>query len=710
MELTNGLGRLVIDDDGIATATLQMEGRVNKIDETFIRGFTAWVEALKGHEGLAGVVITSGHKDFAVGADIDMIYAARDPKELLEGVGLLGKAYRELETLGVPVVAAITGSALGGGYELALACHHRIAIDDARAKIGLPEVALGVLPGAGGTQRLPRLIGLQPALEVVVQAQQIRAPKAKAKGLVDDLQADRDSVLAAARAWIQANPKAQQPWDKRGFRFPAGIQPGDRDARNLYAAGSAMLYKKTAGAFKAPEAAMQAIQEGCRIAFDRSLEVEARAFAKLVVSDQAKDMIRTFWTHKNAVERQIGLPKVEEPGIQKVAVLGAGMMGAGLAFISAKAGYDVVLRDISQEALDKGLAHCVAQAKKLRHLGKDEQDAILSRITGTLEVADLEGTDLVIEAVFEDLELKHRVIREVEPALSENGIFASNTSALPITDLAEASEAPERFIGLHFFSPVEKMPLLEVICGDKTDDDTLGRALAFARRIKKTAIVVNDGYGFFTSRVFSSYIFEGANLAAEGHDPNVIEWAARTAGMVVPPLQVFDEVSLGLAVHAMKSAGRYRMRYTDVPGKDLVVALVDQHDRKGKAAGAGFYEYEKGRRVGIWPGLGDLTDDAPAETGVEVCARRLMLAQAAEVARCLDEGIIREYRDAEVGSIFGIGFAPNTGGPLAWMDRQGLPELVAEMREAAEKWGERFAPAPVLVKMAENGERFFDAV
>ena len=353
--------------------------------------------------------------------------------------------------------------------------------------------------------------------------------------------------------------------------------------------------------------------------------------------------------------------------------------------------------------------HCRAQAKRLRHLSSDHREALLARITPTLELEPIRGSQLVIEAVFEDSGIKARVTREVEPLLGDSAIFASNTSAIPITDLAKASTAPDRFIGWHFFSPVEKMPLLEMIRGAETSEDTLARSLAFARDIKKTVIVVNDGYGFYTSRVFAAYISEGAQLVAEGHDPRLVEWAAQTTGMVVPPLKVIDEVSLQLVVHAGKAAVRYIGDQTELPGRVLMRDMVEKADRRGKAHGAGFYDYADGRRRGLWPGLREMARGIPDETGVDVIARRLMLVQAAEVARCLDEGIVRERRDAEVGAIFGIGFAPNTGGPLAWMDRQGIPALVEELRGAALKWGERYAPAPSLVAMAERGERFFDA-
>ncbi|MEZ4316607.1 MAG: 3-hydroxyacyl-CoA dehydrogenase NAD-binding domain-containing protein [Myxococcota bacterium] len=689
--------------DGIATLTLQQSGGVNKINAELLGGLRDALDQLEGVE-LKGIIVTSGNREFCVGADLDMVYGERDPARLLEATVAMNALLRRLETR-APVVAALNGSALGGGYEIALATHRRIAVDSPRLMVGLPEVNLGVIPGGGGTQRLPRLVGIQAALEVILQGQTVRAPKAVKMGLVDELAADVDVMMEKARAWILDNPKSKQPWDLPKFRWP-GARPGSPDARNLLLAGSAMLYKKTAGAFPAAEAAISVVQEGSEVTFERSLEIEGRAFAHLATSDQAKDMIRTLFFHRTAAEKQKGLPRVEDDGFRKVAILGAGMMGAGLAFVCAKAGYEVVLKDIGEAALERGMAHIDGELKKLRHLDDAAKAALRARITPSVELEALRGTDLVIEAVFEDLDLKHRVIRETEPYLSENGVFASNTSALPISDLAEASARPGAFIGLHYFSPVEKMPLLEIICGAKTDDATLARCLAFARKIKKTVIVVNDGYGFYTSRVFSSYILEGAQLVAEGYEPNTIEWAARTAGMVVSPLQVFDEVTLSLGVHAMSEARKYRGD-EETEGARLVFRMVEA-GRKGKAHGAGFYDYANGKRRGIWSGLAELVGVERKEGSTDELASRLMLAQIAEVGRALDAGIIRNWRDAEVGAIFGIGFAPNTGGPLAFIDRVGLPALVEELDRLASLHGSRYAPSQLLRDMAAKGERFFE--
>lgn len=704
----NGMARLEFDgQSGVATVTLQMPGRANKINDDFAQTLQEALDWLDRREGLKGVIVASGHKDFCVGADLDNLYEARDPQAMYENLNGLGGLFRRLETLKVPVVAALTGSALGGGYELALACHHRIALDDPRIQVGLPEVSLGVIPGAGGTQRLPRLVGIQVALEHIAQGKIVRATKAKGIGFVDALAKDPDDLRSQALAWIAANPKAKQPWD--AGKRPPGPRPGGGEARNLIMAACGMLRKKTAGAYPAPELAISAVQEGLSLDFDRALEVERRYFVRLATSDQAKDMIRTFWFHRTAAERHDGLPSTEAMNIQKVTILGAGMMGAGLAFVSAKAGFDVVLKDVGQEALDRGMKHIDGELGKLRHLDADAKAAIRARITPTLELGPIEGSDLVIEAVFENLELKHRVTRETEPKLADGGIWASNTSALPITDLAEVSAHRDRFIGLHFFSPVEKMQLVEVITAEATSDETLARSLAFCRKIKKLPIVVGDGYGFSTTRVFSAYILEGAQLVAEGHDPVLIEWAAKQAGMVVPPLQVFDEVTLTLGAKAFSMGRRYG-RNLDLPGVALVETMVERLDRPGKAAGKGFYDYDGGKRVGLWKGLAEHTASTPEQTGVELLAKRLLDIQAVEAARCVDEGIVKQARDAEVGAIFGIGFAPNTGGPLAYIDRKGLGAFVAELDSLADAYGERYRPPQLLRTMAERGKRFFEEV
>ena len=696
-------GYNISNNNGVVTLELKLEGKVNKIGEPFGVALTAGLDDALAVDGVKGIILTSGHKDFCVGADIEMLFAQRDPAQVFKACQELNALYRRIETSGVPVVCALTGSALGGGYELALSCHHRIALDSGRIQLGLPEVNLGVIPGAGGTQRLPYIMGIQAAIEHMALGRPVRAPSAKKKGMVDALTPTREALLEQATAWILENPKAKQPWDLKKHKWPGGVRPKTPDAMQLFVGASAFLYKKTAGAFPAAEAVIRAVADGTRLTFERGLEVESRIFAQLATSDQAKDMIRTLWFHRTAAEKRgSGL----EHNIQKVAILGAGMMGAGLGFVSAKAGFDVVIKDIKQEQLDAAVTHCEGQAKKLKHLSKEQRAEILGRITYTLDNEPIRGTDLIIEAVVENVGVKHAVTRELEPLLNTNGIWASNTSAIPITLLSEPSEHKDRFIGLHFFSPVEKMPLLEIIRHPGTSDETHARCLAFGKAIKKTNITVNDGYGFFTSRLFASYLVEGVNLVAEGHDPALVEYAARTAGMVMPPLKVFDEVSLKLGLHAFESMETVTGQKIDSPGVRLVKQMVEL-GRAGKLSGQGFYDW-KARTT--WPGLKDLVKVTPEETGLEHLQRRLMIAQAAEMSRILQDGIIIDNADADVGAILGLGFAPNTGGPLCWMDRQGLRPLVTEMRGMADKYGDQYAPAPILVDMAEKGQTFWPAV
>lgn len=691
--------------NGIATITLAMAGRANSINDEFGHGLNAALDEALASPGLKGIVLATGHKDFCVGANIDGLYLATDAASFFERVRQLTALFRKLETCGKPVAAALTGSALGGGFELALACHHRVVLDEPRVQLGLPEVNLGLIPGAGGTQRVARLLGIQGALEVITQGKLLRGGKAVAGGFAHQAGTNVAEVMEKAVAWCLATPNAKQPWDRSDFRWP-DPDPLSPNARAIVMGACAMIFKKTSGTMPAPETVVSVIQEGSRLSFDRAVELEGRAFTKLAVSGQAKDMIRTLWYHKNAADKHIGLPTAPDAGIQKITILGAGMMGAGLAFLCASKGYDVVLKDIREDAVERGLAHCRAEAAKAKHL---DGAAVLARIKGTVSYDDVRGSDLVIEAVLEDIVVKHRVIREVEPLLAEGAIFASNTSALPITDLATASAHPERFIGLHYFSPVEVMPLVEIIKAHHTDEATLARCLAFSRKIGKTPIVVNDGYGFYTTRVFSAYILEGAQLVAEGHDPVLVEWAARTAGMVVPPLQVFDEVTLRLAHHAMTQARHYVQATEEPAAIELIHRMVEEYGRPGRIAGKGFYDYVDGKRQGLWAGLRGLAGGTPTESNVEFLANRLILAQVAEVGRRLQDGILLQRRDADVGAIFGIGFAPNTGGPLSWMDRRGLDVVVRELDALAARFGERYTPAPVLRGMAERGERFFPA-
>ena len=709
------LGTAELHADGFATLSLALDGGVNKIGPTFIEGLEGLCAFLAAAEGLRGVLVRSDHRDFCVGADLDFLFHERDPARVFEATTRLTRALRQLETLKVPVAAVIDGAALGGGCEVALACHARFGTP--RALLGLPEVMFGVIPGGGGTQRLPRLIGVQAALELMGAGARLKAPKALAQGLLTSVAPDAAAAEAEARAWLAANPGAVQPWDAPKMLWK-DVRPHTEAFRNLMVGAQAQIQKRTAGAMAAPKALLAVVQEGVGLQFDRAVELEGRAFARLATSDEAKDMIRTVWYYRTAAERMEGLPVLahgEAPDARKAVVLGAGMMGAGLAFLLAQAGAEVVLKDVSDAALEKGLAHVRAEVAGLRGASDAEKAALLGRVRGTLELGPCAGADLVIEAVVESVKVKHAVLAELWPLLAPDALWASNTSALPITELAAPCPDPARFIGMHFFSPVEKMPLIEIIRGQGTDDRSVGRALRLAQRIRKTPIVVGDGYGFYTTRVFAAYILEGVALLAEGVPAARIEHAARQAGMMVPPLQVFDEVTLRLGAHVLDDSVA---RGLPVPAAvtGLLRAMIAA-GRTGKADGAGFYEYESGRRRGTWAGLSALVADAvgpdaprraplaDAMADVRAIGERLLLAQAAAAARCLDDGVLLRPQDAEVGALLGLGFAPNTGGPLSVLDRMGLPRAVAALDALAADQGPRFAAGAALRRRAADGGR-----
>lgn len=691
---------------GVATLTLAATDGVNVLRASFVAALERAVRALRGLEGLCGVLVESAHRPWCAGADLDELWQVRDPARLRALVGTLHGVLRALETCGAPVVAVLDGAALGGGYELALACHRRVAVDRRDVRVGLPEVSLGVIPGAGGTQRLPRLVGLTTALDVILGGRVLPVAEARAAGLIDDTAADLEQARESAHAWLATKPPPTQPWDRPGAPAPAPA-PGSTEARDLLVGASARVIKRTAGALQAPQVALNAVGEGTRLTLDAGLAVESAWFVRQLTGAEAHAMLRTLWFHKRAAERHEGLPRATGAAVHRVAVLGAGMMGAGLAYLAASKGLEVVLKDVSEAALQRGMAHVRAQADARAAKGGEAAEAVAGRVTGTLDAAALAGTDLAIEAVFEDADLKRRVTREAAPFLAADGLWASNTSALPIGELADGYGAPERFLGLHFFSPVEVMPLVEVVRGAATSDATVGRALAFCRALGKTPIVVNDGWGFYTTRVFAAYILEGASLVAEGHDPAVVEWAARAAGMPVGPLQVFDEVSLTLGEHVLTQRAHYRDEGADLPGAALVARLIHEHDRKGRACGRGFYDYVEGKRRGLWSGLVAPAGGRALVRDEAAARERLLYAQAAEAVRALEEGVVRHVRDADLGAVLGVGFAPNLGGPLTWLDAVGAARAVADLERLAVSAGPRYEPPRLLREMAGAGGSFY---
>ncbi|MEO6087121.1 MAG: 3-hydroxyacyl-CoA dehydrogenase NAD-binding domain-containing protein [Umezawaea sp.] len=680
------------DADGVVTLTMDMSGSANVMNAEYQEAMGEAVDRLEAErDEITGVVLTSAKKTFFAGGDLNLLIQVTPENSdgALEGVSKVKGQLRRLELFGKPVVAAINGAALGGGLEIALACHHRVVLDDDKIKLGLPEATLGLLPGGGGVTRMVRLLGLQAALPLLMEGKQLRPSRALQAGFIDELAADREEMIAKARAWIAANPAPQQPWDKPGFAIK-DMRVGDPNVYGLLAAAPAVLRKKTHGVFPAPEKILAAAVEGALVDFDTALKIESRYFLELASGQVAKNMITAFWFQLNEINAGGSRPSgVDRRRTAKVGVLGAGMMGAGIAEVSAKAGIEVVLKDVTREAAEKG-ANGVAG------------------ITATDSDADLAGCDLIIEAVFENRELKGKVLPAAEAAALPDAVIASNTSTLPITGLATAVSDPEKFIGLHFFSPVQKMRLVEIIRGEKTSDETLARAFDYVLQIGKTPIVVNDSRGFYTSRTFGTYITEAVTMVAEGVRPALIENVARKAGMAVGPLAVSDEVTLTLQLKirdqtladdpAAAALGTH-------PAFRVIQELVEL-GRTGKSGGAGFYEYPEGGKKFLWPEL--LTRYARDDAGVaeQDVADRLLFVQSLETVRCLDEGVLTSARDANIGSIFGFGFAPWSGGTLQFVNSYGLAAFVERADYLADTYGERFRPPASLRERSARGEAF----
>ncbi|MDP9140606.1 MAG: 3-hydroxyacyl-CoA dehydrogenase NAD-binding domain-containing protein [Pseudomonadota bacterium] len=701
------------DADGIVTLTLDMPGRsMNVLNEELTVPFAAAITQIEGDASVKGVIITSGKKEFLAGADIEGVFAITDPALAFELAETYKAFLRRLEKCGRPVVAALNGTALGGGLELALACNYRIAINDPKAKFGLPEVKLGLLPGGGGTQRLPRLIGIQASLPLMLEGKELKADQAKAQGIINELAESRDDMFAKARAWILANPKPVQPWDDKKFKWPGGDSKSPANAQ-LWAIAPSMASAKSFGNYPAITNIMSCVFEGGIVDFDTGCEVESRYFANLVVSQVSKNMIGTLWFQLNGINKGSSRPQgIEKSTVKKLGILGAGMMGAGIAYVSAKVGIEVVLLDTTQDAADKGKAYSAGildKAMKKGRMTQEGKDSLLALIKATTSYEDLKGCDLIIEAVFEDRKIKADVTRKAEAQLAKTAVFASNTSTLPITGLAEASERPKNFIGLHFFSPVDKMPLVEIIVGKKTSKETLARGFDFVQQIKKTPIVVNDSRGFYTSRCFATYPMEGLTLLAEGQHPRSIEMAGLQAGMPVGPLALQDEVSLSLSMHVLEQTRKdYAAEGKTVaehPGVAVVEKMCKQLDRQGKKAGKGFYDYPAGGQKALWPDLAKhfpLAEQLPQQEMID----RMMYAQANEAAKCHEEGVVETVADTNIGSIFGWGFAPHQGGALQFINAVGVEKFVKRSKELEKKYGARFKPAKILVKMAKDGTRF----
>ncbi|MFI9628460.1 3-hydroxyacyl-CoA dehydrogenase NAD-binding domain-containing protein [Streptomyces sp. NPDC052042] len=712
------------DETGVVTLVLDDPHQsANTMNRAFTDSIAAVADRAEAErDSIRGIIYTSAKKTFFAGGDLkDMIKAGPEDAERVFGTGTAIKnALRRIETLGKPVVAAINGAALGGGYEIALAAHHRIALDAPGSRIGLPEVTLGLLPAGGGVTRTVRLMGIADALlKVLLQGTRYTPRRALENGLVHEVAATREEMLAKARAFIDAHPEAHQPWDVKGYKIPGGTPSHPKFAANL-PAFPANLKKQLGGApMPAPRNILAAAVEGAQVDFETALTIEARYFTELVTGQVAKNMIQAFFFDLQAINSGVSRPKgIEERQVRKVAVLGAGMMGAGIAYSCARAGIDVVLKDVSAEAAAKGKVYGEQLLDKALSRGRTteaERDALLARITPTADPADLAGCDAVIEAVFESTALKHEVFQEIQGIVAPDALLCSNTSTLPITVLADGVERPADFIGLHFFSPVDKMPLVEIIKGEKTGDEALARAFDLVRQIRKTPIVVNDSRGFFTSRVIGRFISEGVAMVGEGVEPASVEQAAAQCGYPAKVLSLMDELTLTLprkireeTRRAVEEAGG---TWEAHPADAVVDRMVDEFGRPGRSGGAGFYEYdENGARTRLWPGLREHFTRPGTDIPFADMKDRMLFSEALDSVRCLEENVLTSVADANIGSLMGIGFPPWTGGVLQYINgyEGGLPGFVARARELAERYGDRFLPPTLLVEKAERGETFHD--
>ncbi len=713
------------DADGVVILTMDDKSQgANTMNQTFMDSIAATVDRLEAEkDDITGVVITSAKKTFFAGGDLkDMTAEQTQTKEeiataITERTNGMKKVLRRLETLGKPVVAAINGAALGGGLELALHTHHRIAADIKGVQIGLPEVTLGLLPGGGGVVRTVRLLGFQAALmNVLLQGPRFNAAKAKETGLVDELVGSVEELVPAAKEWIKANPEAVQPWDVKGYKMPGGAVTNPSVAANL-PAFPAILRKQIKGAnMPAPRAILAAAIEGAYVDVDTADIIETRYFVSLVTGQVAQNMIKAFFFDLQHINNGGSRPEgYDKYTAKKVGVIGAGMMGAAIAYVSAKAGIEVVLKDIDIEAAKRGKGYSEKLEEKALSRGKttkEKSDALLARITPTVDAADFKGVDLVIEAAFESVEVKNKVFQEIEDIVEPDAVLGSNTSTLPITILAQGVKRQEDFIGIHFFSPVDKMPLVEIIRGEKTSDAVLAKVIDYTLQIRKTPIVVNDSRGFFTSRVIGTFINEAIAAVGEGVEPALVEHAGTQAGYPAAPLQLSDELNLIL----MQKIRKESQAAAEAEGKEFpqhgsfaVIDYLVEQGRPGKKEGAGFYEYdENGKRVRLWPGLREKFNSGSSQQSLEDLKERMLFAEAVETARCIEEGVITSVPDANIGSIFGIGFPAWTGGVVQYMNQYegGLAGFVERSRELAKKYGAQFEPPASLVEKANKGEKY----
>jgi 3-hydroxyacyl-CoA dehydrogenase/enoyl-CoA hydratase/3-hydroxybutyryl-CoA epimerase len=719
--------KLDIDGDGIALVTWDSPGRsMNVIDPKVIEELATIVEQVASDAAIKGAVVTSGKDTFSAGADLTLLEMlgrmfadlakSKGPEvaatALFEESRKLSLLYRRLETSGKPWAAAINGTALGGGFELTLACHHRVAAQNPRTRLGLPEVKVGLFPGAGGTTRIARMLPPQDALQFLLKGDQLRIDRAKAMKLVDAIVPAAD-LVKTAKDWVKANPKAKAPWDQDGFRLPGGAVYS-KAGMMVFPPANAIYRRETSDNYPAARAIMQVVYEGLLVPFDTALRIESRWFAKILRSPEAAAMMRTLFVSLQEINKGARRPAAVPPSkFKRVGIIGAGFMGASIGYVTASAGIDVVLIDRDQESADKGKAvsqKLISDQVNKGRASAAERDALLARITPSADYGALKDCDLVIEAVFEDASVKAATIAKAQAAMGPGTIFGSNTSTLPISALAEKFSDPARFIGIHFFSPVEKMMLVEIILGKQTGEAALATALDYVRAIRKTPIVVNDSRGFYTSRVVGTYLREGHLMLAEGIPAAMIENVGRMAGMPVGPLALNDEVAVDLAWKILKATeAALGPAAIDAGQKALLAEMVEKRGRLGRKNGKGFYDYpEKGPKK-LWPGLAELqpTHLDPDTIDIAEMKHRLLGIQALETARCFEENVLTDVREADVGSILGFGFAPFSGGTLSYIDMMGTRHFVALCETLAKKHGPRFAPSRLLLEMAQKGESFY---
>ncbi len=711
------------DADGVAIITWDVPGKsMNVLSLDGAAVLNGLIDDALADPAVKGIVITSGKKDFAGGMDLNVIAGMQQggAQTVFDGVMTLHHLLRKIELAGMdaktkkggkPIAAALPGTALGIGLELPLATHRIFAADNARAKIGLPEIMVGIFPGGGGTTRLARKLGALGAAPFLLEGKLSDPAKAKSAGLIDEVAAD---PVAAARDWVLKATDADlvKPWDAKGYKMPGG-EPYHPAGFMTFVGASAMVHGKTMGVYPAAKALLSAVYEGALVPFDTALKIEARWFTDVLMNPSSTAMIRSLFINKEALEKGANRPAAPDQSVRKLGVIGAGMMGAGIAYVSAMAGIEVVLIDNTAEAADRGKAHSAELLDKAisrRRSTPEKKAEVLARIAPTTDYAALAGCDLIVEAVFEDPSVKAEVTKKAEAAIPADAIFATNTSTLPISELAKASARPDQFIGIHFFSPVDKMALVEIIKGRETGPRAVAKALDFVRQIRKTPIVVNDARFFYANRCIIPYLNEGIRMVGEGVNPTLIENAAKLMGMPLGPLQLVDETSIDLGVKIAK-ATRAAMgdAYADAPVDQVIFRLADQ-GRMGRKAKAGFYDYDgAGKRQGLWQGLEQEWPEAAAQPELTEVEHRLMFVQSLEAVRALEQGVLEDIREGDVGAILGWGFAPWSGGPFSWLDMLGAPRAVDIADDLAAKFGPRFAAPQLLRDMAARGESFYGA-